>query len=80
MSCGTKCTERSWRDSTISALEKIASVGEEGKGDEGLNGLQISSPVQRTFVHLDGSGFSGREGDRGGEVGWEHEAIFGLAT
>ncbi|KAH7078015.1 hypothetical protein BKA63DRAFT_277005 [Paraphoma chrysanthemicola] len=32
MSCGTRTTERTWRDSTISALEKVVNQGEQESG------------------------------------------------
>jgi hypothetical protein len=53
-------TERSWRDSTISALEKVITDGEEdtdgeGMKSEGLKEVRISSPVPDSFHHVDGT-------------------------
>jgi hypothetical protein len=48
-------TERSWRDSTISALERVGFEGdkEEKKGDR--DSLVISKPVDGSFRHVDGA-------------------------
>jgi hypothetical protein len=75
-SCETRGTERkSWRDSTISALEKVVSNSSRGEGacvkSEKGNGLQISAPVQGSFKHMEGAFVFGErweEGDVGRAV------------
>jgi hypothetical protein len=59
MGSRTQSSERSWRDSTISVLDKIVSNGEERdarftKGSK-LHGMRISGPVSGSFVHVDGA-------------------------
>lgn len=59
-------TERSWRDSKISALDNVITEEHE-KGTDGeevqresVKGLRISSPVPGSFEHVDGA-FIGKE-------------------
>jgi hypothetical protein len=67
MTCGTRDTQRSWRDSTMSALDKV--VVEEGP--KLSSGLQISAPVEGSFKHVDGA-FVGQEKFVFGD-GWADE-------
>jgi hypothetical protein len=81
MSCGTSKTERSWRDSTISALDKVVAEPSEDScdGRQLSNGLQISGPVGGSFKHVDW-GFVG-QGTSSFMFGdsWDDESI-GQAT
>jgi hypothetical protein len=70
-SCGTRGAGRSWRDSTISALDKV--IKNSGNEEavyvklESRGGLQISAPVKGSFKHVDGAFVSGeRWEDRNG--------------
>jgi hypothetical protein len=76
VSSGTRSTERSWRESTISALERVVTSGggQESDAKEKGNGrVKISGPVEGSFVHVDGAFVDGRPfvfGDAGdGEGG-----------
>jgi hypothetical protein len=59
-SCETRGVERSsWRDSTISALEKAVRYSGSDDGVHVRLGnrdeLRISAPIQGTFEHVDGA-------------------------
>lgn len=64
-------TERSWRDSAISALEKVGGEEEEigkstsgnGRLKKGAGKLMISGPVEGSFRHVDGT-FVGKGKER----------------
>jgi hypothetical protein len=71
--CETRNTERSWRDSTISALDKVV-VEDDSETPKLSSGLQISAPIEGSFKHVDGAFIRARTtspfvfGD-----GWEEE-------
>jgi hypothetical protein len=56
VSRGSEWSERSWRDSTVSALESIEFEGEDRGGRNGNREIvMISGPVEGSFKHVDGA-------------------------
>jgi hypothetical protein len=54
VSRGSEWSERSWRDSTISALKRIGFEGEDRGGRNGnRESVMTSGPVEGSFKHVD---------------------------
>jgi hypothetical protein len=55
VSLGSEWSGRSWRDSTIRALNRVGFEGEGERENEHRGSVVIPGPVEERFRHVDGS-------------------------